>query len=901
MNMSVRKKLVVIDGKSVFYRGYYAMSNLRTADGTPTGGIYGFCVMALEIIKSLKPDYVCVAWDKPKTNIQKRLEIYPEYKSGRKPAPDDFYVQIPILHEVLKAFNWPLYEVDGYEADDIMATFSKKAGAAGIDTVLISGDKDMYQMISDHTKVLSFKKNTPLKDLVPLTVDDFEKEYKIKINQFVDYKSIVGDSSDNIPGAAGLGPVATVELLNAYETLDEIYENLALIKTKYRKSLEANKELVFKSRKLVSLMLDAPVKLDLKQMDIHKLDVNKLAAILKKLEFRSLLRNLPEGMQATNLGNVAPADTLHSLKTPKVVSINTKKGLISIKLDGDVVLHTRCKGKHGKNPTVILLSDENTCYAIDFSKIKLPISQFPILNAVIGHDLKASFKVLLELGLDMPRVSHDTLIGAFIINSLRRDLTLNEMSSTDLGYETELDNLDDDELLLKAGEVVAVIRALSVMQGEKMSEVTSLIKLAEVVDWPVIPVLASMERTGMKLNTEFFNELSEDFSDRISDVEQTIYGYANKEFNIASPAQLSEVLFVDLGLPDKDVKKGKSGNYSTASGILENLRTLHPIIKSIEEFREYSKLKNTYIDPLPKMVDENDRVHSTLNLTVAQTGRLSSVDPNLQNIPVRTEVGREIRKGFIAEKGNVLISADYSQFELRIAAAMSGDELMIESFNQDRDIHVETAALIQGVDPSEVTKEMRYAAKAVNFGILYGQGVHGLSNGTGISYSDAKEFIEKYFSVRPKLKEMIELFRNQAKNRGYVETIMGRRRPTPDAQSSNYMVREAAYRAAINMPIQGGAADLTKMAMSKLEEKFIELRVKNKKLIKPESRSLGIRKDYFWPQQIMQVHDSIVVECPEKEADKIAKIMKDVMENIYPKLGVKLKVDVNIGNNWSEI
>jgi len=410
--------------------------------------------------------------------------------------------------------------------------------------------------------------------------------------------------------------------------------------------------------------------------------------------------------------------------------------------------------------------------------------------------------------------------------------------------------------------------------------------MAETVDWPVIPVLARIERTGMKLDRGFFAKLSDQLGDQISDVEQTIYGYAESEFNISSPAQLSEILFDTLQLPTTVTKKGKSGHYSTASSVLEKLKGQHPIIEEIEKYREYSKLKSTYVDPLPKITDDNDRVHGTLNLTIAATGRLSSVDPNLQNIPVRTKLGREIRKGFIVEPGNVMISADYSQFELRIAAAMSGDELMIKAFNENRDIHTETAALIQGVPPEEVTKEMRYAAKAVNFGILYGQGVHGLAEGSKISYAEAKEFIDKYFEVRPALKGMIDRFKDEAKNKGYVETVMGRRRPTPDVQSSNYMVREGAYRAAINMPVQGSAADLTKMAMSKVEEQLMRLRNEN------ESN---------WPQQIMQVHDSIMVECPKGEAASISKMMVEVMQNIKPDLGVNLNVDVSVGKNWGEL
>lgn len=873
-----RKKLAVIDGKSVFYRGYYAMPNLSTQDGTPTGGVYGFCAMALELIKRLKPDYVAVAWDKPKTNIRKRLQIYPDYKAGRKPAPPDFYAQIPILHEVLKAFNWPLLELDDYEADDIMHTLAKKGTEAGLETMLITSDLDSLQSLNTHVHVYALKKG--LTNIERFDPESFEQKYGISTDQFLDLKALKGDSSDNIPGVAGIGEKTAAELLRQYKTLDGVYENLPLIKASVAKKLEAGKDSAYLSWKVAQLYDDAPVELDLEHMAVSKLDTAELAAILKRLEFKSLLRNLPEGMRAANEAAIAPAESTHELHIPKVVHITDKKSLSTVSLSGDVVLHARAAGKHGKNPVALILSDADTCYVFDVSKLpKTTDYQAFIPSAVIGHDVKNSLKVLLELGVNkLPRVAHDTLVGAFIINSLRRDQSLSEQAANDLGYSVELDTLDTQEYMSKACEIAAVIRELANLQGEQMSEVTSLIKLAETVDWPVIPVLARLERAGMKLNPVFFKKLSTQLADQISDIEQTIYGHADQAFNISSPSQLSEILFEKLGLPTQVTKKGKSGHYSTASNVLQKLKGLHPIIECIEQYREYTKLKSTYVDPLPTMLDEHDRVHSTMNLTIAATGRLSSIDPNLQNIPVRTELGRKIREGFIAEKGNVLISADYSQFELRIAAAMSGDEAMIAAFNENRDIHTETAALIQGVKPEAVTKDMRYAAKAVNFGILYGQGVHGLSEGTGISYADAKQFIEKYFEVRPKLKGMIDSFREQAKNKGYVETVMGRRRPTPDVQSSNFAVREAAYRAAINMPIQGSAADLTKMAMTAIEPKL------------PEGAF-----------QIMQIHDSIMVECREADAKMVAAMMKETMETIYPDLGVNLLVDVSIGKNWGEL
>lgn len=876
-----RKKIAIIDGKSVFYRGYYAMPNLSTKDGTPTGGVYGFAAMALELIKRLKPDYVCVAWDKPKTNIRKRLAIYPDYKAGRKPAPPDFYVQIPILHELLEAFNWPLFEFDDYEADDIMCTVAHKASEKGIETMLISSDLDMLQCVGPLAHMYALKKG--LTNIERFDVAAFEQKYGIGVDQFLDLKSLKGDGSDNIPGVPGIGEKTAVQLLQQYKTLDGIYDNIGLIKDSVAKKLAAGKDSAYMSKAVAQLFNDAPMELDLDEMDVNKLDTGRLKEILMRLEFRSLLRQLPEGMQTikdTSEHNIQGALISHGLvdlHQAPVTLIKQQTDLGKVTLEGDVVLHARSAGKHGDKPSLLLLGTIKQVFVIDLTKVD--VSQLDLPQAVIGHDLKNSFKVLLACGVvKLPIIAHDTLIASFIINAVARETSLTDIAARDISYEGDLEQLDNEQLQQRAAEICAVISTLANVQGEQMSEVTSLIKLAERVDYPVIPVLAGMERAGIKIDSQFFKAFSVDLEGRISDIEQTIYGYADDAFNISSPSQLSEVLFEKLGLPTTVTKKGKAGHYSTAVDVLEKLKAIHPIIDCIQNYREYTKLKSTYIDTLPTMADDHGRVHTTFNVTIAATGRLSSIDPNLQNIPVRTELGREIRKGFIAEPGNVFVSADYSQFELRIAAAMSGDEAMIEAFNNDRDIHTETAALIHGIKPEHVTKEMRYAAKAVNFGILYGQGTYGLASGTGISLAEAKDFIEKYFAVRPKLKDMITLFREQAGKRGYVETLLGRRRPTPDAKSSNFMIREGAYRAAINMPIQGTAADLTKMAMTTVES------------LLPK----GAR-------QLLQIHDSILVECKESDAENVGKLLKETMEGIYPQLGVHLRVDVSIGKNWGEL
>ncbi len=876
-----RKKLAIIDGKSVFYRGYYAMPNLSTKDGTPTGGVYGFAAMSLELIKKLKPDYVAVAWDKPKTNIRSRLALMPTYKAGRKAAPPDFYAQIPILHDLLKAFSWPLYELDDYEADDIMCTLAKKAHAKGLETMLITSDLDALQCIDEHTHVYVLKKG--FSNIERFDADYFTAKHGIQIDQFLDLKALKGDSSDNIPGVPGIGEKTAVQLLQDHKTLDGVYENLALIKESVRKKLETGKNSAYLSKKVALLMSDANVPLDLEAMDVRDLDVGKLKSILTNLEFRSLLRQLPEYMQ------VAPADNeqgepirtkVSDIPSLKVVQVKDNAALTELKLEDEMVIHSFARGAHGRQPELIILANKTTAYILELSQLskKAVVEALNKLAAVVGYDVKASLKVFIELGAKLPRVSHDVLVGAFLINSLRREHTITELAFTDLGYEgSSLDNLPPEDLITRAGELTAVIWALYNYQAESISELTKVIKLSDTVEWPVIPVLAEMEYEGIGLDKKYLAIMGEDLTDRINDIEQTIYGYADQEFNISSPSQLSEILFVKLNLPTETTKKGKAGHYSTATDVLQKLKGLHPIIEGIEQYREYTKLKNTYVDTLPKLADENDRVHTTFNLTIAATGRLSSIDPNLQNIPVRTELGKQIRTGFVAKPGYVFVSADYSQFELRLAAALSGDEGMIEAFNNDQDIHQLTAAAVLNLKPEEVTKEMRYRAKAVNFGIIYGQGPHGLAATTGMSFAEARDFIAKYFMIRPKLKEYLEGLREQAKKKGYVETLLGRRRPTPDVNSTNFMVREGAYRQAMNMPMQGTAADLTKLAMVKVNEKL------------PEGAKM-----------LLQIHDSIMVEVPENRADEVGKILKDTMEDVY-KLPVKLKVDVNTGKNWGEL
>jgi len=880
------KRLAIIDGKSVFYRGYYAMPNLSTIDGTPTGGVFGFATMALEVIKRLKPDYVCVAWDKPKTNIRKRLEMYPNYKAGRKPPPDDFYAQIPVLHEVLDAFGWPLYELDDYEADDIMGALAVQASALGIETQLITSDLDMLQLVNPLVHVYALKKG--LSNIELFRPDTFIKKYGITPEQFLDLKALKGDSSDNIPGVLGIGEKGGIELLKEFKTLDGVYENLDLIKESTRKKLEANKDMAYLSKKLASIWTDAPIKLDLKEVDGSKCDPKKLRDILEKLEFKSLVRQLPEAMKHSPLPGRQHEENyaVDYDNAGLAIVIGDDDQLKKLDLSGSdsVIVHSRCAGKNSSEPKYLLLStDESHTYVLNLPKLSPDIVRQVLQKQLkqkklIGYDVKSTIKAGYNLGLELENVGHDVLVGAFLLNSTIRDQSLTDLATAGLGYDgSSLDDLTDLELVDRASTVISIIRLLYIQQKEALKAMPKLAKLATEIEWPVIAVLASMEYHGIRLDSGYLEIMGEQLADKISDIVQQIYGHADQEFNISSPAQLADILFNKLNLDTKAIKKGKTG-YSTAASELDKLRGTHPIIDLVSQYREYTKLKNTYIDTLPNMTDVNGRVHTTFNLTIAQTGRLSSTDPNLQNIPVRTELGKQIRTAFVAAPGMMLVSADYSQFELRLAAYLADDKDLMDMFNGGADVHTMTAAQVYGRDPDEVTKQMRRDAKIINFGVLYGMSPHGLSIATGMTIAAAKTFIDKYFELRKPILEYMNSLKIKARDDGYVETLFGRRRPTPDIHSPNFIVRSAAERAAINMPVQGTEADLMKMAMIEVQNK---LKGSDSKLL-------------------LQIHDSLIIECPENQTEKIEHMLKNTMENIY-KLPVKLSVDVSKGKNWGDL
>lgn len=842
------KRLAVIDGKSVFYRGYYAMPNLSLPDGTPTGGVYGFASLAIELIKKLKPDYVAVAWDKSGTNIRKRLEVYPEYKAGRKKAPQDFYDQIPLLHELLDAFGWPLYEMDDYEADDIMGAFARQAQAKGVETDLLTSDLDALQVVNGHTKVYALKKG--LSNIEEFHVDSFEKKYGIKVDQFLDLKSLMGDSSDNLPGVPGIGQKTGIELLQQYGTLDNIYAHLDEIKPSIAQKLAAGKDLAYMTKEVGRLWTEAPIELDWHEADVNNTDLDKVEDILKKFQFTSLVRRLPEHMQRHSEQTAPKA--LDDLQMVTEVSWPE-----TLRIEGPVVAHI-------EEDVLWLSTNDKTVSQIPVKNLDKSIITSLELAQVVAHDIKKLYHQFDDLGVQLKFDDiHDINQAAFLIDPLQRDRSLAAL----IGVE---------QIDTPVGIVSACWKAFE-QQEKTFEHDTKIAKIAREFDFPLIHVLFLMEKRGIKIDPQYMKTMSHKLGHDYAKLEQQIFDMVGYEFNIGSPAQLSEVLFTKLQLPTKEIKKGKTG-YSTGQKELDKLRGLHPIVELIEQTRELAKLKNTYVDALPKLADDECRLHTTFNQDVVVTGRLSSTNPNLQNIPIKSELGREIRKGFITDGDKVLVSADYSQFELRLAAVLSGDKNMINDFNGDVDIHTKTASDVYGVPMDAVTKHERRNAKVINFGILYGMSPHGLSVATGMSVSDAKRFIDEYFELRQPVRKFIETTLAQARNEGYVETYFGRRRPTPDVHSSNFAVRAGAERAAANMPIQGTEADLMKLAMIKLEKRL---------------DGLG--------EQVLQIHDSILVECPEENADKVVEILRETLENVAPELKIKLKVDVSIGKNWGEL
>ena len=800
------KKLVLIDGKSVFYRGYYAMGALSLSDGTPTGGVYGFAAIAMEIVKKLNPTKIVVAWDS-KTSTSKRRAIFPEYKAGRVKPGDDFYTQIPLLEELVKGLGWNFVEIDNYEADDIIGTLSRQADEAGdYETFIISSDLDMLQIVDSNTHMLRILKG--FTNIEQIDIAEIEAKYGIKKSQFLDLKALKGDSSDNIPGVAGIGEKTAAKLLNDYGDLDGVYNNLDKITGSTKAKLEAGKDSAYMSKTLAQIMFDAPVKLS--DLSDFKFNHDSVVASLKKLEFNSLIRKFSDSIGTKELENTR-FETLERQRE-------------------------RMERSTPRNDRRV-----QACREVSVSNSSVEIIDWDVKSLMHQDDKIASRILNGETYWDLGQAK-------FLLNPLSRE-------------EPQLVNPEDEFQV----------------QLTEFKKYPRLYIIYTEFDLPLIPILYKMEKKGMLIDREYFKTLQTEYTKEVSRLEKDIQDLAGVAFNVNSPIQLSEVLFINLGLSTKGIKKTTRG-YSTGAKELDKLKNEHPIIEKIIEYREVAKLLSTYIIPMPDLADTNDRIHTTFTQNVTATGRLSSKDPNLQNIPVRTDEGKRIRTGFIASKGRILVSADYSQFELRLAAILSNDQALINDFNNDIDIHTKTASEAFNVPMDKVTKAQRRAAKVINFGILYGMSVKGLADAAKMPIGEAKQFIDNYFKLRAPIKQKLDEILKQAREQGFVETFYGRRRPTPDVKSSNFVIRQAAERAAQNMPIQGTEADLMKRAMIKVDQAL------------PQGADL-----------IMQVHDSLIVECDEDKAKEVATILKREMESVAPELNIKLAVDVTTGANWGEL
>jgi DNA polymerase-1 len=840
-----KSTLVAIDGKSIFYRGYYGLPGLRLKDGTPTGGVYGFASMILDSIKRFNPDYVVIAWDKSKTNIRRRLELYPQYKANRSPMPEEMRQQIPLVKELADAFSWPFFELDDYEADDILGAVAEKAFAQnGTHSILVTSDQDVYQLINDYTVVASPKKGITNMHIYDL--ETFVDEYGINPEQLIDLKALMGDSSDNIPGVKGVGRKTALNLIEKYNNLENIYQNINDISGSVGEKLRNDREMAFLSKKLVTLDTKVPIKLDLSEANINMVDGAAVSDILDKLEFRSLRKLIPESWKDIRQNELE----IESDQSPKsdLLEINANSYVESDSVIVVPFIDKIIVSKESKSYSILSKEEFNDLVKSN-PKIQLITSQYRDFYSLTDYNLNTN-------------IVHDLYQVQYLINPADASIFSEILKDTANKSPSEL--------------VDYCWKIYQKQQGE-VSNLPKIKNLISKIEIPIMKVLAKMEKIGIGFDKSYIKDFSEELSYMISDEEQEIYGLCDKQFNINSPIQLAEVLYSDLDLPTQYIKKTKSG-FSTSHSELLKIEQLHPVIAHIISYRELAKLKNTYVDTLPDQVKDDGRIHGKFDLDVAATGRLSSRDPNLQNIPVKTDLGRRIRTAFVARPGFVFLNADYSQFELRIVAALAKERHMIDAFNKDIDIHSQTAAEIFGVSLNEVTKQQRYSAKAVNFGVLYGQGPHGLSQATKMNMAEAKKFIDRYFEIMPNIKKYIEELKAMANNLGYVETLFGRRKLTPDVHSSNFIAREAAYRAAVNMPIQGTAADLTKLAMIRVNDTL------------PKDASI-----------ILQVHDSIMIECREADGDFIGASIKKIMESICPELGVKLTVDLAVGKNWGDI
>ncbi len=923
-----RPLLALLDGHSLAFRAFHALpQDLRTSRGELTNAVYGFTSMLLTVLNDLQPEYMAVAFDVGRTF---RHDQFVAYKAQRPETPETLHHQVERIKEIVRAFRIPIYTAEGYEADDVLGTLARQAEAQGLDVLIVTGDTDAFQLISPHIRVLTSGRR--FSDIIVYDEARVQERYGLRPAQLVDYKALVGDKSDNIPGVPGVGAKTATRLLQAYETLEGIYAHLDdITPERVRRALAEHREEVFAWRDLLRIRTDVPVHLDLEACRVEAYDRDKVVALFRELEFRSLLDRLPE-FEAAASGDgrhaaaaaVQPAlfdlsaageagtsgvlplivDTPEALQRLQEALARAER--IAFDVETDNLDQHRARlvgvalawGPDVSQAAYIPVAHERAA-ALPWDTVRRTLAPFLDGRAslYVAHNAKYDLTVLQRHGLDVRGRLADTMIMAWLLNPSRRRLGLKELAFTEFGIEmqpiTDLIGKGKGQITMDRVPVpqAAAYAALDVAVTWRLYDhlLPQLRERAQEhlfwdIEMPLVPVLVAMERHGVLIDVDFLKDLSRRLTRRLIEIEEEIYRLVGYRFNINSSQQLSDVLFGSLGLPATGLRRTKSGHYSTAASVLEKLRGRHPVVDLILEQRQLQKLLSTYIDALPRMVNpETGRVHTDFNQTGTETGRLASNSPNLQNIPIRTELGRLVRKAFIAPPGHVLLAADYSQVELRILAHISGDPTLIQAFHEGRDIHAHTASLVFGVPIDQVTPQQRRVAKMTNFAISYGVTGYGLAERTDMDPATASRFIEQYFRTYPRVKAYIERIKQEVREKGYVQTLLGRRRYFPEllpGSGASHVLRQAAERAAINHPIQGTAADIIKIAMNRVYRR--------------------LQAEGFRTAMILQVHDELVFEVPEAEVTSVARLVRDEMEHAYT-LVVPLKVDLEVGPNWYDM
>jgi DNA polymerase-1 len=869
-----RADLVLIDGNSLLYRAFFALPPLTNAHGEVTNAAYGFTTMLFKVLDEAGPKMVAVAFDLPGPTF--RHEIYEDYKATRRAMPDELGPQFDMAREILDALHIPTYGVEGYEADDIIGTLASQAEREGKRVLIVTGDLDELQLVSDRVSVMVTRRG--ITDTVIYDEKAVEERYGLTPAQLPDFRSLKGDASDNIPGVPGIGEKTAAKLIGEFGSLENLLERVGEVKPpRAQSAVAAHADLARRAKELSLIVCDLPVEYDPEALRLQPPDTDRLVEIFRRLDFRSLLKRVESTQE--------PATSEHDLiSTPAAAEalagrLAGAEKLVLLPIAGEgpglrALLFGVCLLSDGR-PAVVM-GEEGT-----LDDVLAPLK--PLLEssdvAKVGHDLKRSALLLQCHGIDLARLSFDTMLGAHLVNPSRRVEELSAVISDYLQTESP-------PLLQKTGPdpgaaaiLVEHVASLQPILRDLLEEI-GVSSLFRDLEMPLIPVLLEMERTGIAVDCTALAALSEELGARATELESEIYALAGEEFNIGSPVQLQQILFEKLQLPPDKAKRTKSG-YSTAADVLANLSE-YEIVAKILEYREVTKLKSTYVDALPPLVDpRTGRIHTSFNQAVTATGRLSSTAPNLQNIPIRTEAGTKIRRAFIAGGPDLLLlSADYSQIELRILAHITRDENLIAIFLRDEDLHSAAAVEIFGVAAQEVTAQMRAFAKMVNFGIPYGMSDFRLAREMGIPQQDARRYMQRYFDRFPRVRDYVGEMPDRAREQGYVETLLGRRRPLPDLRSRAPAVRQAAERMAINTPMQGSAADIIKLAMLRVHDE--------------------LQQGPLRAKMLLQVHDELVLETPRSELAETASLLCDCMSGAF-ELIVPLKVEVKAGENWLEM